>query len=951
MLDSSIFRRSSFFLSLTILTGMTGLCFQVIWQRYLIILLGSDAKATSIVVSFFLLGLALGYRFFGQRTEKIDDRYKLLKLYGFLEMAIGAYAIIFKNYFELIQIFLSKLPNSYLIDLMLSGLLIVPVTFLMGATVPMLTKALPSRIDEINRIHAQIYGWNTFGAFIGCFVSVIFFIPAFGLHLSLILCGVINIVVGFLFGINSFPGSIQQMARGESDQQTSLQKSDCILIAFVSGVCSLCLEILLVRLMNLSAGSSHAIFPVVVGVFIAGLSFGSLKIPAKISPSYLLRQVLVGVVSLAVVYLSVPYWPYWVAVIRTNLTTMPSHFPLFWVLVCGFVGLVSFSWLIPLARLLPVTYALIPKNAKNYGDLCGKVYFMNTVGAFAGAVLLGNWALQFVSLEILFKVVILLLTTIVMFLVFRLRRSVTRLNAILATVFIPLAVVGFGHWDRSLHGISLFRIVDPAILSHVRGFFPDLNALTQTRSLFLKDDPVTTAYVGEKEYPSGKKGKMIATNGKSDSNTYSDYSTVTLMGLIPYLYAPSETDMNALVIGLGTGITSGYLARAQDIRRVSTLEISPAIIEAQTNFSAENFGVVENPKSKIIETDAFRFLSRSREKFQIISAEPSNPWIVGVENLFSHEFYHLISEHLTDDGVFLQWIQGYETDAKIVLGILNSLSKSFRSLMLFRVGPSDFAVLASHRRLEFSQKSAERFNESPSLLVRKNLGLKTLDHISSLQKFSSAQLRAIVKILPQQEHSLYYPWLGQYAMKAFFMKSTFTGLDLPDYLKLRFFDLNASRYEAYERLFSDPEGLNNDCSIDPTKAFICDQLIDGSMDFQQLLGLSRRKIAWKSVPSLLSLYRRLRLAGFQSPLPQLLLEISSLIKSKLQSVGGQRYVSDPDLLLWSRDLADLLWLEQMEDEAKVLQSLISSIELVPNYKLVEYRRLSAMFKDLPIELD
>jgi hypothetical protein len=255
-------------------------------------------------------------------------------------------------------------------------------------------------------------------------------------------------------------------------------------------------------------------------------------------------------------------------------------------------------------------------------------------------------------------------------------------------------------------------------------------------------------------------------------------------------------------------------------------------------------------------------------------------------------------------------------------------------------------VLASHRPIEFSQKSIDRFNESLSLRVRNNLGLKTLDYISSLQKFSSEQIRAIVKLLPQQEHSLYYPWLGQYAMRAFFLKSTFTGLALPDYLKLRLFELNASRYQIYERLFTDPEILENNCSIDRTKAFVCDQLTDVSLDFQQLLRLSQKKMTWESVPAFLSRYRRLRLAGFQSRLPQQLHEISSLIKIHSQSGGVQHHFSDSDVFLWARDLADLLWLEQMEDEAQNLQSVMTSTELIPDAKLVEYRRLKAIFKDL-----
>lgn len=80
-------------------TGLVSLIYQVIWQRYLAILLGSEAKSASLVVAVFLFGLALGYYLFGRLTEKIDDRSRLLKIYGWIEIITAAYAIIFPSLF------------------------------------------------------------------------------------------------------------------------------------------------------------------------------------------------------------------------------------------------------------------------------------------------------------------------------------------------------------------------------------------------------------------------------------------------------------------------------------------------------------------------------------------------------------------------------------------------------------------------------------------------------------------------------------------------------------------------------------------------------------------------------------------------------------------------------------------------------------------------------------
>ena len=69
----------------TILTGFSALCAQVVWQRYLAILVGSEARSLTLVVAVFLCGLALGYYVFGFITERKKwPRHLLLKIFVFI---------------------------------------------------------------------------------------------------------------------------------------------------------------------------------------------------------------------------------------------------------------------------------------------------------------------------------------------------------------------------------------------------------------------------------------------------------------------------------------------------------------------------------------------------------------------------------------------------------------------------------------------------------------------------------------------------------------------------------------------------------------------------------------------------------------------------------------------------------------------------------------------------
>jgi spermidine synthase len=113
----------------TFLTGATGLVFQVVWQKYLSYLVGSESRSSSLVVAVFLLGLASGYRFWGKTTEKRRDRKKLLKLYGYLELSIGAFAILFPQIFSLIRSLSYAAPDHFLADFAVTLLALILLRF------------------------------------------------------------------------------------------------------------------------------------------------------------------------------------------------------------------------------------------------------------------------------------------------------------------------------------------------------------------------------------------------------------------------------------------------------------------------------------------------------------------------------------------------------------------------------------------------------------------------------------------------------------------------------------------------------------------------------------------------------------------------------------------------------------------------------------------------------
>ncbi len=127
------------------LSGVSGLLYEVLWLRMLILIFGSTTLAVSTVLTSFMGGLALGSFLFG----RIMDRQKRpLLYYGLLEGVIGLYALIVPWLFTLLipayrVIWAQFHPNFYGFTLMqfllVSAVLVIPTTC-MGATLPILSK-------------------------------------------------------------------------------------------------------------------------------------------------------------------------------------------------------------------------------------------------------------------------------------------------------------------------------------------------------------------------------------------------------------------------------------------------------------------------------------------------------------------------------------------------------------------------------------------------------------------------------------------------------------------------------------------------------------------------------------------------------------------------------------------------------------------------------------------
>ncbi len=154
--------------AMVLLSGFAGLLYQVVWQKYLTIFLGSGASATSLILAGIFLFLSLGYHFFGRLAGRLQT--SRLLIYAYLELGIGAFALVSPQAFAVLKHLYWE--SSWLNYPLASGFVLTSIcvglpAFLMGGTIPVLAEGLSRDKEASHQVHARVYFLNTLGAFLG----------------------------------------------------------------------------------------------------------------------------------------------------------------------------------------------------------------------------------------------------------------------------------------------------------------------------------------------------------------------------------------------------------------------------------------------------------------------------------------------------------------------------------------------------------------------------------------------------------------------------------------------------------------------------------------------------------------------------------------------------------------------------------------------------------------
>lgn len=697
-------------------TGAAGLIFQVAWHKYLARLLGSDAVATAVILAAFLGGLAAGYGLCGRWSATATRPFKG---YAILEGIIGAWALCFPRLFDLVRDATAGWSFAPPVGLILQGFVCAVVligipTLCMGGTVPFLTQGLSRSLAQSTAVHARVYAVNTGGAFAGALAAAYALIPHLGLPLTVMATGLVNLAAGLFFVFlpavskpaETLPAPSPDRPAGPGGISPALGA-----VAFLSGFYVMSLENVLIRAAGLSMGSASTTFALVVAVFVLAIALGSAAV-ARIAawrpwsgPGLLAGNQALILAGILTVYATLDAWPYAAHLIRI---TFQSNAAGFWGYQGAVLAVLTLVLIVPVGAMgatVPILFHMARRDLGHVGRVSGRLLACNAAGNLAGSLVGGVVLFYWLNLAGVFLVAA-AAAALALALALRqgarpLRWAVLGAGAVLvvAAANPPLyrpEAMNLGIYQSRL---SLAFSLDGAATFYRR--YQGVNTFC-----FIKDDPCASVAVVETPEPALglAASRALLVNGKSDSSTAGDAATLRLLAHLPALMAARRD--RVFVVGLGTGVTAGELARYPDVTGIDVAEIAPAVVEALPLFGDYTGNVHEDPRLKVHIGDAFRVLGRSNKHWDLIVSEPSNLWVTGVDLLFTEEFYRLARSRLHEQGLFVQWMHGYNADSAMVGMVVNTVRQVFDHCRVFLSQANDLIILAAATPLD--EKMAAR---------------------------------------------------------------------------------------------------------------------------------------------------------------------------------------------------------------------------------------------------
>ena len=702
--------------ALFFLSGAAALIYEVVWIRSLSLIFGGSHLAVATVLTIFMTGLAIGSYTIGKRVNR---RHMTLRLYGYLELGIAAGALLFivlLKVYQPVYIALAQLaPTSTLyltcirVTFAIIGL-IIPTT-LMGGTLPVLVSFVTRKVGAATRL-SFLYGLNTLGAVTGASAAGFYLLRYYSVSMTMTIAIVLNVVVAVASLL------LQRTIVDDENPQNACQEAAVTEpgslgigeippdVAFplklvlwgigISGFCALGYEVLWTRVLSIVVGASVYGFTIMLVAFLTGIAIGSSAfgfISGMLDRSRItappdtgitnavvgfgLIQIVIGVTALVV---SIKFIDLPINKPLLMKYFLARQYSMFEARLWANVTL-SFAYMFIPAFFMGTAFPLAGKihaaYRKNVGQVIGEVLSYNTVGAIIGSACSGFFMIYLLGIERSLQVLVIINIGFGLLVMFSLL-NVRALNRGICLACVGLIVLlsvkqdVWRIWDTKWLAVYKSNELEPYYTREIIR-----NMLGNTEVLYYGEGTETVvSAVRDGDY------QGFITNGRTESsNTAVDLQCVYTLGHLPMLLA--KNPKNIFVLGTGAGMTLGATSVYPGVEKITLVEIEPKVLGVARTFGPFNHNVLDNPKLKVVFNDGRNFLMTSREKYDVITADPVHPWFGGAGYLYTSEYFKLASEHLNPGGIICQWLPIYELTNDNLKSVVRTFRIHFKYTMIW----------------------------------------------------------------------------------------------------------------------------------------------------------------------------------------------------------------------------------------------------------------------------
>lgn len=699
-------------------SGFAALIYQLLWFRHLGFIFGNTVQAASTVLTAFMTGLALGAHLFGRLARRASSP---IRLFGFLEIGVGLYAVSLPLLFELLRevyrlaygLAPESLPLLTVLRFLLAFVLLLIPTTLMGGTLPVLVEGLTRSAQDFTRRIGYLYGMNTLGAVAGIVAAGFFLIPWLGLSGAGWLAVVGNILVGVagltLGRTNRVASAAAEEGVPAGDPRDPVRRTILIALA-LSGFVALALEVVWFRALVLIFGSTTYSFSAMLACFLAGLALGSLLFGALArrfaQPLLVLAlvQAAIGAYTLASMHLFNTRGEFLLRYLVAHGLTWPTLLSAQFIITLGFLAVPT----VLMGFAFPLAATVMRSRASDSAASIARVYTVNTVGCVLGSFAAGFVLLPLLGIEKSLRVLGSLSLLLGLFVALRSGARPSLRYAGALVIFAALAAgwlrppawdhkvmaagPHFSPWNYIAGTNVIFR---EKLASEELAFYHE--GITATIS-------VSRSLDGSLAYCSG--GKVEA-----------DTSPRSMMlqrvaGHLPMLFHPDPR--RVLNIGLGAGVSLGALG-CYPVEALEVAEIEPGAAQVAEIFGPYNHRVMHHPALKVRITDGRNHLFATTNLYDVITSDPFEPVHAGANHLYTVDHFRQAKTRLRPGGIMSQYVPLYELSAEDYRTILRSFVTVFPESILFYTG-EDTLILGFRDQVALDPAQVRRkFAEIPAV--------------------------------------------------------------------------------------------------------------------------------------------------------------------------------------------------------------------------------------------